>query len=278
MVASKEALEKLLGDDDPRTVQMVKDQLVALADELPPILEELAQADDESVSAHAREILAGARGRQAVEDFSLLCHLGGDSMDIEQAGWALSRAIRPGVDTTPFEETVNEWGREFLSRIPCADSNSARVSLLSDFLSGELGIKGNAERYYCEDNSLLPGIISSRAGIPISLTLLYIMVGSRAAMKIEGINLPGHFIARHGEVLFDPFHEGRILSECDVRRILEKQGLELRDSHLQPASGRQFLLRMLANLLYVYDLDGNNALHQRVKSWMSAIACGAALK
>lgn len=277
MVASKEALEKLLGDDDPATVQMVKDQLVALAGELPTVLEELAMGDDESVSAHARDVLAGARGRQAIEDFSLICHLGGDSMDIEQAGWALARAIWPHVDTRPFEETVNDWGREFLSRIPRADSNAARVALLSEFLAGEIGLGGNTGRYYCEENSLLPGIIESRAGIPISLTLLYSMVGARAAMKIEGINLPGHFIARHGEVFFDPFHEGRILSDCDVRRILEKQGLELRDSHLQPAGGRQFLLRMLANLLYVYDLDGNAALHGRVKSWMSAIARGAAL-
>ncbi len=57
-------------------------------------------------------------------------------------------------------------------------------------------------------------------GIPITLTILYRMVGARAGMKVEGINLPGHFIARHGEVYFDPFHRGRILTKADCEEIL----------------------------------------------------------
>ena len=101
------------------------------------------------------------------------------------------------------------------------------------------------------------------------------MVASRAAMKIEGINLPGHFIARHGEVYFDPFHRGRILSRVDVESILFRQGLELNDCHLQPSTPRQILVRMLANLLYVYDLQGESKKHGRVRGWLQALRCGA---
>jgi regulator of sirC expression with transglutaminase-like and TPR domain len=101
------------------------------------------------------------------------------------------------------------------------------------------------------------------------------MVASRAAMKIEGINLPGHFIARHGEVYFDPFHRGRILTRPDVESILLRQGLELKDCHLQPATPRQMLLRMLANLLYVYDLHGDCEKLERVRGWIRALKCGA---
>jgi regulator of sirC expression with transglutaminase-like and TPR domain len=114
--------------------------------------------------------------------------------------------------------------------------------------------------------------VDSKAGIPITLALVYMMVGSRAGMRIEGINLPGHFIARHAGVFFDPFHAGRILTLADVKHLLVRQNLEFKESHLLPATPRQFLLRMLANLLYVYDLDGEDDKRDRVKGWMDAIS------
>lgn len=278
MVANEEALAKLLSDDDPSTVQLVKEQLAAMAEENPGFLEELANGDSPAIQRHAREALSALNTREARGDFLLLCHLGGERFDIERAAWLLARALLPGVSTAPQEEMVNEWGIEFLSRIHGAATNFDRVRLLGELLSGELHFRGNSDCYYCQDNSLLPRLLSTRLGIPISLSLLYSMVGSRAGMKIEGINLPGHFIARHGEVFFDPFHGGRILCRDDLRSILSRQGIELRESHLQPASPRQFLMRILANLLYVYDLDGDCGRHSLVKGWMDALACGVATR
>lgn len=278
MVANEEALAKLLSDDDPSTVQLVKEQLAAIAEENPEFLEEMATGCSSPVQRHASEVLAELRAREAGEDFSLFCHLGGDRFDIEKAAWLMSRALLPEVSTLPHEQTVNGWGIEFLSRIHGAASNEDRVRLLGEFLSGELHFRGNSDCYYCEENSLLPKLLATRLGIPISLSLLYIMVGSRAGMKIEGINLPGHFIAKHGDIFFDPFHGGRILGRDDMRSILSRQGIELKESHLLPASPRQFLMRILANLLYVYDLDGDSERHGQVKGWMNALACGVMTK
>jgi len=278
MVANEEALAKLLSDDDPSTVQLVKQQLAAMAEDNPGLVEDLANGACPAIQLHAGEILADLQAREAREDFWLLCHLGGDRFDIERAAWLLSRALLPGVSTGPCEDQINEWGIEFLSRTHSAATNEDRVRLLGEFLSGELHFRGNSDCYYCEENSLLPRLLSTRMGIPISLSLLYIMVGSRAGMKIEGINLPGHFIAKHGDLFFDPFHGGRILDRDDLRSILSRQGIELKESHLLPARPRQFLMRILANLLYVYDLDGDSERHGLVKSWMDALACGVMTK
>lgn len=275
MFAQKEALIRLLHDNDPETVRLVKEQLAAGGEEKIPELQELMRVDDECVSRHAREVLTTISGRSAEEEFSLLCHFFGDGADLEQTCWALARAMEPGVCILPYEHKLNNWGRQFLVKISGAVSNRERVLILSQFLSEELEFRGNSDNYYCERNSLLPRVIETRSGIPITLTLLYMMVGSRAAMKIEGINLPGHFIARHGEVFFDPFHRGRILARRDVEGILLRQGLELKDCHLQPATHRQMLVRMLANLYYVYDLHGNCEKLERVRHWMQALKCCA---
>ncbi len=274
MNGHKEALVRLLHDDDPETVRLVKEQLAESGEENLRQLQELCEMDDACVSTHAREVVAEIAGRTAVEEFSLLCHFFGDGIDLEQSCWALARALEPEVCTESFQHKVNNWGRQFLVRIASAVSNRERVRLLADFVSGELEFRGNSESYYCVRNSLLPRVIETRTGIPITLTMFYMMIGSRAAMKIEGINLPGHFVARHGEVYFDPFHRGRILTRCDIEQILIRQGIELRECHLQPASPRQMLVRVLANILYVYDITGDRAKHALVRGWIDALACG----
>lgn len=272
MVPNTNALIKLLGEGDADTVRLVKDQLLTMAEDDPGCLDELFHSDNEAASNHAKDVLNEIEDRNASRDFDLLCHLCGETFSIEQAAWMLARAVEPDPCIGRYEKQVDAWGREFLSLIATVSSSYERVELLTAFLSHELGFRGNATCYYCEENSLLPHVISSRVGIPISLTLVYMMVASRAGMRVEGINLPGHFIARHSGVYFDPFHGGKILSLSDVKNLLERQNIEFKESHLNPASPRQFLLRMLANLLYVYDLDGMQEKHDRIKSWMDAIS------
>ena len=271
MGSTSMALAKLLSDDDPDTIRLVKEQLTAIGEDNPSTLQELANADDARLSYHARDVLTQIDGCRAEDDFHLLCLLAGDSFDIEEAVWALSKVIDPSVCVLPFRDQINDWGSEFLERVACVSDNAERVQLLSEFLGEELEFRGNSVQYYCEENSHLPYILESRMGIPITLTLVYQMVGARAAMKIEGINLPGHFIARHGDVFFDPFHGGRILSRADIEQILARQDMELKDSHLQSANSRQFLLRILANLLYVYDLSDEKEKRARIKSWMQVL-------
>ena len=272
MFTQRDAIVRLLRDDDPDTVRMVKEQLILGGEEAIPSLRDLARIDDEHVSRHVRDMLATIAGRRADEEFQLLCHFFGDTGDLERACWMLSQALEPEIETEPIETKINQWGRQFLVKISGTVSNRQRVQMLADFMAGELCFRGNSDDYYSERNSLLPCVIDTRMGIPITLAILYMMVAGRAGMKVEGINLPGHFIARHGEVLFDPFHKGRILTKSDCEEILIRQNLKLKPSHLEPANPRHILLRVLANLLYVYDLRKDVEKHQRVNSWIKALS------
>ncbi|CAN5412123.1 hypothetical protein BH09VER1_BH09VER1_10190 [soil metagenome] len=272
MFAQKDAIVRLLQDDDPETVRMVKEQLAQGGEDSISGLRDLAELDDEQVSAHALDVLAEIASQGADEEFLLLCHFFNDESDLEKACWMLSSALEPQVGTELFEHKINNWGRQFLVKISGVVSTRERVRTLADFMAGELCFRGNTDDYYCERNSVLPCVIETRMGIPITLAILYMMVARRAGMKVDGINLPGHFIARHGDVLFDPFHRGRILTKADCEEILKRQNLKLRASHLQAASQQQILLRVLANLLYVYDLQKDLEKHARVRLWIKALS------
>ena len=271
MLSHKNAIARLFQDDDPETVRLVKEQLAQGGKEIVDGLQELVSGRNLLVSKHATDVLNEIKGRDAEDDFTLTCHFFSDYNGLENACWTLSRSIHPEVDTQPHELQIKSWGRQFLMRSSEAGSNRERVQKLAEFIHGELGFQGNTEDYYNEKNSLLPCVMEMRKGIPISLTLIYMFLAERAGMKVCGVNLPGHFIARHGEVLFDPFHRGKILNKEACEEILHCQDLVLADRHLHPATPRQILVRVLANLLYVYDLAGNQQKHAQIHSWLKAL-------
>ncbi len=103
-----------------------------------------------------------------------------------------------------------------------------------------------------------------KKGIPITMALVYIEVARRAGIRSEGVNFPGHFLVRCLEdlhtddpsegLIVDPFHEGAILDEADVRKLLEPHMSEAAfdPSLLARATRRQILVRMLLNLKKLY--------------------------
>jgi len=270
MFRQSQALSVLLHDRE--TQLLARDQLLQLARDRSPLLDHLTGSRDALTARCAREARFHADREEAAADMEMFCRFAGDVFDIGQAAWLLARAHEPGRETRVAENLLNLWGADFLNAAPCCSSNVERVQALASFVFDQLGFQGNTACYYCEENSLLPRVVESRRGIPISLTLVAVLIAARAGMKVDGVNLPGHFIARHGDVFFDPFHGGRILEPGDIHALVAKQGLEFRPAMLQPASPRQFFLRMMANLLYVHDLDGEIDKRDQVKNWMDALS------
>ena len=272
MPFSSDAITRLLRDDDPATVALVKTQLVSGDDDHAGELRALlAQTDDATVARHVREVLGEIDARAAAEEFTLLCHFFGPSSDLEAACWLLSRALRPEAPVDPARARLDEWGAELARRLRGVEEDADRVAVLSGLLAGELGFRGNVEDYYAPANSFLATVVTSRRGIPISLVALWRFVAARAGLRVDGINLPGHFIARLGDVLFDPFHSGRVLSSADCADILRRQNLALHPRHLTVADSRAVLVRMLSNLAHLYQEAGEEARHEQVTGWLKAL-------
>jgi regulator of sirC expression with transglutaminase-like and TPR domain len=152
---------------------------------------------------------------------------------------------------------LDEWGGEARARF-AADAGRA-VEALNEYLFGELGFVGNAVSYYDPRNSLLHRVLERRTGIPITLSIVYMEVGRRAGLEVEGLGLPGHFIVRArwpgGEpTLVDPFN-GRSTDadECQQRLDMIYNGqVPLGEEHLRAAGARAILARVLGNLKGVY--------------------------
>jgi regulator of sirC expression with transglutaminase-like and TPR domain len=268
MFKQREAIIRLLRDSDPETVNLTKQQLVLGGAGAITDLRDLLTADDPQVTVHVREILTELETQHAKEAFEEICGTISNLVDLEQACWYLAQIFQPGIDIEAYQKTVEAWSRALGDRLLRCDSDSSRATAMAQFFGKELGLRGNEDDYYNARNSLLPCVMDSRLGIPISLSLLYMIVGRRAALQVEGINLPGHFVVRHGSVMLDPFHEGRILTASDCVQILSGQNRTLHQDHLQTAHPKLILIRMLANLLYIYQHEQNGPLHKMITQWI----------
>ncbi|MFQ5995905.1 MAG: SirB1 family protein [Acidiferrobacterales bacterium] len=135
------------------------------------------------------------------------------------------------------------------------------IATMNRLLFKEQGFSGNANDYYDARNSFLNEVLDRRLGIPITLSILYMEVGWRLGLPLEGISFPGHFLVKlplkRGEVVLDPYCDGISLSEEDLRRrLLQTYGEEDADIPLErlltTASKKEILVRMLRNLMGSY--------------------------
>ncbi|MBI4469282.1 MAG: transglutaminase family protein [Acidobacteria bacterium] len=131
-----------------------------------------------------------------------------------------------------------------------------------EILGGQLfdasGFRGNRERYDEARNSYLNEVIDRRLGIPITLSVVYLEVGWRLGLPLEGVGFPGHFLVKweeRNDLVVDPFNGGRMLCREDCAAMLNQVSdgkVEFGDHFLKPSNKRQILGRMLGNLRNIY--------------------------
>lgn len=144
---------------------------------------------------------------------------------------------------------------------PSAGSAVTRANALATFLGHELGFRGDADDYYHARNSALSLVVERRRGLPIMLSSVWMAVGQAAGVPVEGVGMPGHFVARvlgarpDDARIVDPFSGGRILSIPDCKRIVQETShgkLPWKGSHLATSSTSQIVERVLANLVQAH--------------------------
>jgi regulator of sirC expression with transglutaminase-like and TPR domain len=188
---------------------------------------------------------------------------------LAQAALVIARIEYPDLEAAPYLARLDALGDEARYRIArhvdaTRDPTAAsRLKVLNTFLFEHERFVGNLQQYEDPRNSCLNQVLDRRTGIPITLSLVYMEVGARAGLHVDGVNFPGHFLVkcpdgqstRSDGILLDPFNAGAILSERQCRLMLEKHvGADVAFDRqlLAPATNVQIIVRMLLNLKRLY--------------------------
>jgi regulator of sirC expression with transglutaminase-like and TPR domain len=172
------------------------------------------------------------------------------------------------LDVAAYLHRIDAMGTALRQRLRGDISASDALAALNRYVFEELGFSGNADDYYDPRNSYLNEVIERRLGIPITLSVLYIEIGRRIGLQLQGVSFPSHFLVtcalREGTVVLDAFEGGASLGIEDLQQRLRPlaKDIELDERVLKtllvPAPPREVFARMLRNLRAIHENSGDH--------------------
>jgi regulator of sirC expression with transglutaminase-like and TPR domain len=190
------------------------------------------------------------------------------SLPLLEAAIAVAQDEMPGLDVQAALAKVDTLAERLCRRVPADAAPLQRLRLLNQYFFHELGFAGNVNDYHDPRNSLLPEVLRTRRGIPLTLALLYIEIARPLGLAVQGVSFPGHFLVKlavaGGEVVIDPFTGQSLTREALEERLLPFRraadaglGAPTLAAWLQAASAREMLARLLRNLREIYRQAGD---------------------
>jgi regulator of sirC expression with transglutaminase-like and TPR domain len=180
-------------------------------------------------------------------------------LDLGRASLLIAGEEYPGLDILRYVAKLEAMAAAVRPGVLTTDDPIAKIEHLNRYLFEERGFRGNSQEYYDPRNSFLNEVLDRRLGIPITLSVVYMEVGRRVGMPLQGIGMPGHFIMTYAEaeeeLYIDPFNAGRILSRAACEELLQDvygEAVPFQETFLAPVSKKQILSRMLMNLKAIY--------------------------
>jgi regulator of sirC expression with transglutaminase-like and TPR domain len=180
-------------------------------------------------------------------------------LDLVEASLVISVEENPRVDIDHYLEQVSLWSGAVRGRLEGSTEIERIVETINRLLFDEEGFHGEDDDYYDPRSALLNEALDRHAGLPITLSILYIEISRRMGIVAAGISLPGRFLVKlsgdFGDIYVDPFDGGRVLTTVELQKILDEMyggGVRLREHHLRSFSRREILARELAQLKAAY--------------------------
>lgn len=245
---------RLLDDDSPVVRSQIQKELIALGDNLGQALLDLP----ETPTPEQRLILIDLLEDRNQEWLKGQWESWETTQDDPHGVAQLERAL--GLLSAYQEGCLNQHSLSSLLDGIAEDFRESGMNTdarsLALFLFGSQRFVGEVHDYYSPRNSNLIHVIETGRGLPLSLAAIYILVGSRLGLSIQGCSFPGHFMARverDNEVfLVDCFNRGHFV-RYDVILSANPHNEETIKAVLdQPAPPHLIIRRVLRNLDRAY--------------------------
>jgi regulator of sirC expression with transglutaminase-like and TPR domain len=182
-----------------------------------------------------------------------------ERLDLVEASLVIALEDQPGLDIDCYLQRVGDWSDAVRRRLEGSRDIERIVDSINKILFDEEGFHGEDEDYYDPRSALLSETLDRHSGLPIALSILYIEMSRRAGVEAAGVSLPGRFLVKFsgdfGQIVVDPFDNGRVLSTMELQKILDGMyggGVRLREHHLRSFTRREVLARELAHLKSAY--------------------------
>lgn len=254
--SQKAALLTLLADDDPSIYRKIRQKIISFGPHAADWLRPHTLSRDPVLRRRSQEIVLSFERQAADDAFLGFCLKHGEAFDLEQGVWKLAQTQYPDINVDGYQALLDSYANDLGELLQDVTEADDILGTLNRYLFDELGFAGNEEKYYDPDNGYLNRVLDRRSGNPISLCVVYLLLGRRLRLPLTGIGLPGHFVCRYqstsAEIYIDAFNRGKLMTKADCVQYLLSGNYSIRDDYLTPVSPRRILLRICGNLHQIY--------------------------
>ena len=245
-------LLQLLDDDSPSVREELSRQLSAYGEDLKTELARLNLPPDSAQRRLLQEMMREP-SRRWLREAWLAWVKGPESLGSLEEAMALLSEYQTGyVHPVDLGILLDSLAAEYRLGHKLADPPS-----LAAFLFKDKGLQGNQNDYFDPRNSSLVHVLRERRGIPISLSLVYMLVGARLGLSISGCHFPGHFLARVEDAgrdyLVDCFNGGCEVDHKVLASSSEQTPWGVQGAIEEAASPHSIVARVLRNLAKAFE-------------------------
>lgn len=254
----REAFLSLLDDTSPAVRRALLLRFSELGPAAAPFLQTVARGSNRVLARYATWYLAELKFSDPVAEFrGFIRSL---NYELESGALLLARTVSPRLDAGDCCTQLDKIAARCRELIVEPSSAREKCRVLNRVLFHEWGFHGNVENYTDPRNSFLDQVLERRTGIPLSLSIVYLLVAERLALELEPVGLPGHFIvgcfADDLPFFIDPFDRGVFRDAEEIFELLRANKITPKASDLAPTPVREVLCRSCRNLVNHYTTAG----------------------
>ena len=268
---SEEAILSLLDDESV----IVCNAIVKLFEGFPKegriFLKKISHDSNGIVAKHAKELQIKLGWTDGKEDF--LKFIRSKRYELETGWYLLDRTIDPAADSVRSSLQLDQLADRVRELIAKPIDPRQICMVINRVLFHECGYRGAGQNFEDPENSFLHLVLEKKRGLPITLSLIYLLVARRVGFELEPIGLPGRFMVGcfSGEIPFyiDVWAGGKMIDLEDMGSYLGISMEESSGSILLPVTVSEMLTRGCRNLLHHYKLKGKKEESEMFSSFVA---------
>lgn len=280
-----ESLIRLLDDPDEEIYSHVRKELWSLGTEVIPNLENmwenqrLGNLYESRIETLIHELHLSALKGHLVEWWKK------DTPDLLEGLTLVSNYKYPNLEIEDLNSQISDLTQEMYDSVFDYHTALEKVQIINHFIYDEHQFKGNKSGFHETENSILKDVLDRKKGNPLSLAILYILIGRQLDLPIYGVNLPRHFVVafldpyhitqplEDSPVLFyiNTFSNGEVFGKEQLEDFLEKINVAPKPNYFKPCNAKEILKRTLNNLMYSYTKSDEVAKAEEIKDLINLL-------
>jgi regulator of sirC expression with transglutaminase-like and TPR domain len=267
-IPEMEALINLLDEPDEKAFSLIREKVFSFGEDAIPLLEKaLENTFDELIQGRIEDMIGSIHRDNLYLDFMNWVSLG--SEDLLKGFLLVTRTQYPDIEEADILSKVGQLKLDVWLELNHDMTALENIKVLNHFFYTVHSFDGNKANMSAPQNFYINNLLETRKGSPLSLGMLYMILGRKCDLPIYGVNLPQHFILAYlneqkiskpteDDVLFyiNPFNKGAVFTRREIELFIRQLKIKPERSFFAPCSNNDIIKRLIRHLIFAYNQLG----------------------